>query len=45
VEHAKRRLAQRLGDRELIHLFVVALLEIDDLALGILVKKPVIAAA
>src|SRR5205814_8759671 len=25
-------LAQRLGDRELIHLFVVALLQVDDLA-------------
>ena len=27
------RLAERLGDRELIHLLVVALLEVDDLAL------------
>ena len=34
VEHAKRRLAQRLGDRELVHLLVVALLQVDDLALA-----------
>jgi hypothetical protein len=34
MQHAERRLAQRLGDGELVHLFVVALLQIDDLALG-----------
>ena len=34
VQHAERRLAERLGDRELIHLLVVALLQVDDLALG-----------
>ena len=34
VQHAERRLAQRLGDGELVHLLVVALLQIDDLALG-----------
>ena len=34
VQHAERRLAERLGDRELVHLLVVALLEVDDLALG-----------
>ena len=34
MQHAERRFAKRLGDRELVHLFVVALLEIDDLALG-----------
>ncbi len=34
VQHAERRLAQRLGDRELVHLLVVALLQVDDLALG-----------
>ena len=34
MQHAERRLAERLGDRELIHLLVVALLQIDDLALG-----------
>ena len=34
MQHAERRLAQRLGDRELIHLLIVALLQIDDLALG-----------
>ena len=34
VQHAERRLAQRLGDGELIHLFIVALLQVDDLALG-----------
>ena len=33
VQHAECRLAQRLGDGELIHLFVVALLQVDDLAL------------
>ena len=34
VQHAERRLAQRLCDRKLIHLFIVALLQVDDLALG-----------
>ena len=34
MQHAERRLAQRLGDGELVHLLVVALLQIDDLALG-----------
>ena len=34
VQHAKRCLAERLGDCELIHLLVVALLQIDDLALA-----------
>ncbi len=29
VQHAERRLAQRLGDGELIHLLVVALLQVD----------------
>ena len=34
VQHAEGRLAQRPGDRELVHLFVVALLQVDDLALA-----------
>ena len=34
MQHAEGRLAQRLGDGELIHLLVVALLQVDDLALG-----------
>jgi hypothetical protein len=34
MQHAEGRLAQRLGDRELVHLFVVALLQVDNLALG-----------
>ena len=34
VQHAEGRLAERLGDRELVHLFIVALLQVDDLALG-----------
>ena len=34
MEHAERSLAERLGDRELIHFFVVALLQVDDLTLG-----------
>ena len=34
MQHAERRLAERLGDRELIHLLIVALLQVDDLALG-----------
>ena len=34
VQHAERRLAERLGDGELVHLLVVALLQVDDLALG-----------
>ena len=34
VQHAERRLAQRFGNGELIHLFIVALLQVDDLALG-----------
>ena len=34
MQHAEGRLAQRLGDGELVHLLVVALLQVDDLALG-----------
>ena len=34
VQDAERGLAQRLGDRELVHLLVVALLQVDDLALA-----------
>ena len=34
MQHAERRLAERLGNRQLVHLFVVALLQVDDLALG-----------
>ncbi len=34
VEHAIGGLAQGLGDRELVHLLVVALLQVDDLALA-----------
>ena len=34
VQHAEGRLAHRLGDGELVHLLVVALLQVDDLALG-----------
>ena len=34
MENAVGRLAQRLGDGELVHLLVIALLQIDDLALG-----------
>ena len=34
MQHAEGRLAQRLGDGQLVHLFVVALLQVDDLALG-----------
>ena len=34
VQHAERRLAERLGNGQLVHLFVVALLQVDDLALG-----------
>ena len=33
MQHAEGRLAERLGDGELVHLFVVALLQVDDLAL------------
>ncbi len=33
MQHAESRLAERLGDRQLVHLFVVALLQVDDLAL------------
>ena len=33
MQHAERRLAQRLGNGELVHLLVVALLQVDDLAL------------
>ena len=33
VQHAERRLAQRFCDGELVHLFIVALLQVDDLAL------------
>ena len=34
MQHAERCLAQGLGDGELIHLLVVALLQVDDLAFG-----------
>src|SRR6185312_16626562 len=34
VQYAERRLAQRLCDRELVHLLIIALLQVDDLALG-----------
>ena len=34
MQHAERRLAERFRDRELIHLLIVALLQIDDLTLG-----------
>ena len=34
MQDAECRLAERLGDGELVHLLVVALLQIDDLALG-----------
>jgi CRP-like cAMP-binding protein len=34
VQHAVGGLAQRLGDGELVHLLVVALLQVDDLALA-----------
>jgi hypothetical protein len=34
MQDAKRCLAERLGDRELVHLLVVALLQVDDLALA-----------
>ena len=34
MEHAKGRLAQGFGDGELIHLFVIALLQVDDFALA-----------
>ncbi len=34
MQNAEGRLAERLGDRELIHFLVVALLQVDDLALG-----------
>ena len=34
MQHAEGRLAERLGNGELVHFFVVALLQIDDLALG-----------
>ncbi len=34
MEDAERRFAERLGDSQLVHLFIVALLQVDDLALG-----------
>src|SRR5713101_4692165 len=34
MQHAEGRLAEGLGDRQLVHLFIVALLQVDDLALG-----------
>ena len=34
MQDAERRFAQRLGNRQLVHLFVIALLQIDDLALA-----------
>ncbi|OIQ71773.1 hypothetical protein GALL_466080 [mine drainage metagenome] len=33
VQDAECGLAERLGDRKLVHLFIVALLQVDDLAL------------
>jgi hypothetical protein len=33
MQNAVGRLAQRLGDGQLVHLFIVALLKVDDLAL------------
>src|SRR5262245_24821392 len=33
MQHAEGRLAELLGDRQLVHLLVVALLQVDDLAL------------
>ena len=33
VQHAERRLAERFCDRKLVHFFIVALLQVDDLAL------------
>ena len=33
MQHAERRLAQRFCNRELVHFLVVALLQVDDLAL------------
>jgi hypothetical protein len=33
MENAKRRLAKRLGDRELVHFLIVALLQVNDFAL------------
>ncbi len=34
VQHAERRLAKWPGDRELVHFLIVALLQVDDFALG-----------
>ena len=34
MQHPKGRFAQRLGNRQLVHLFVIALLQIDNLALA-----------
>ena len=34
MQHAEGRLAERLGDGQLVHLFIIALLQVDDLALG-----------
>ncbi len=34
MQHAEGGLAERFGDGELVHLLIVALLQIDDLALG-----------
>src|SRR5262249_40920852 len=34
VQYAEGRLAQWLGDRQLVHFLVVALLQVDDLTLG-----------
>ena len=34
MQHAEGCLAKRLGDGQLVHLLVIALLQIDDLALG-----------
>ena len=34
MQHAERGLGERLGDGELVHLLVVALLQVDDLALA-----------
>ena len=34
MQHSEGRLTKRLGDRQLVHLFVVALLQVDDLTFG-----------
>ena len=34
MQDTERRFAQRLGNRQLVHFFVIALLQVDDLALA-----------